>query len=83
MRLVPLILLVLNLNTATIEQLEALPGIGPTLARRILQFRQKNHGFKRVEELLAVPGISEKKWKAIRDKGEGGPGSVGRPAKEH
>ncbi|PYS09061.1 MAG: hypothetical protein DMG15_25015 [Acidobacteria bacterium] len=36
-------------------------------------FREKNNGFKRVEELLAVPGISEKKWRAIRDKLEIGP----------
>src|SRR5439155_26110376 len=44
--------------------------IGPALAKRIVDFREKNHGFKRVEELLAVPGISQKKWNAIRDKVE-------------
>ncbi len=72
MRIVPLLLLVINLNTATVGQLQSLPGIGPTLARRIIEFREKNHGFKRVEELLAIPGISEKKWNAIRDKVEVG-----------
>lgn len=61
-------LLVINLNTATIKELETLPGIGPALAQRIVAFRTERHGFKRVEELLAIPGISQKKWKAIREK---------------
>ena len=64
------LLLVLNLNSATLMELETLPGIGPVLARRILDFRQKKGGFRRVEELLVIPGISERKWKAIRDKVE-------------
>jgi len=63
-------LLLINLNTATPADLRSLPGIGPSLAKRIIEFREKRHGFKRVEELLAIPGISEKKWKAIRDKVE-------------
>ncbi len=67
-RLTAFLLLLINLNTATVQQLQTLPGIGPALARRIVSFREKNHGFKRVEELLAIPGISENKWKAIRDK---------------
>src|SRR3989442_15504033 len=70
MRVTAIVLLIINLNTASVQQLQSLPGIGPTLARRIVDFREKNHGFKRVEELLAIPGISEKKWKAIRDKVE-------------
>jgi len=64
------LLLVLNLNTATLMELETLPGVGPVLARRILDFREKKGGFRRVEELLVIPGISEKKWKAIKDKVE-------------
>jgi competence protein ComEA len=60
------LMLVLNLNTATPRQLEALPGVGPVLARRIVDFREKRGGYKRIEELLAIPGISEKKWKALR-----------------
>ena len=66
--MIPLIvfLLSLNLNTATIRQLDALPGIGPALARRIVEFREKKGGFRRVEELLAVPGISERRWQVLR-----------------
>jgi competence protein ComEA len=70
MSLAAILLLVINLNTATAKELQTLPGIGPALARRIVVFREKRHGFKRVEELLAIPGISEKRWKAIRDKVE-------------
>jgi competence protein ComEA len=61
------VLLLLNVNTATRAELEKLPGVGPVLANRIIEFRQKKGGFKRIEELLAVPGISEKKWKALRE----------------
>jgi competence protein ComEA len=60
------LLLLLNLNTATQRELETLPGVGPVLARRIVEFRERKGGFKRLEELLAIPGISEKKWKVIR-----------------
>jgi competence protein ComEA len=70
MRIAAVLLLLINLNTATVQELQTLPGIGPTLAQRIINFREKNRGFKRVEELLAIPGISEKKWEAIRDKVE-------------
>jgi competence protein ComEA len=66
MKLLATLLLALNLNTATRAELEALPGIGPVLASRIIEFREKKGGFKRIEELLAVPGISEGKWRALR-----------------
>jgi len=66
LRLFPIAFLALNLNTATIQQLDALPGIGPVLAQRIVEFREKRGGFRRVEELLAVPGISERKWQTLR-----------------
>lgn len=67
MKLLPVLFLVLNLNTATPQQLEALPGIGPVLAKRIVDFRQKKGGFRKIEELLAIPGISEAKWKVLRE----------------
>ena len=67
------LLFVLNLNTATFEQLDALPGIGPVLAGRIIEFREKRGGFRRIEELLAIPGISERKWQELRKLVEVGP----------
>jgi competence ComEA-like helix-hairpin-helix protein len=45
----------INLNTATVAQLETLPGIGKSTAERILEYRQKNGGFKKVEEILEHP----------------------------
>ena len=70
MNLASILLLVLNLNTATVKELETLPGVGPVLARRIVEFRERKGGFRRVEELLVIPGVSEKKWKVIRGKVE-------------
>jgi competence protein ComEA len=51
---------VVNINTAPAEQLERLPGVGPTTAARIVEYRQKNGGFKKIEELMNVRGIGEK-----------------------
>jgi competence protein ComEA len=69
-RTLVLLLLLLNLNTATKKELESRPGVGPALAQRIIEFREKKGGFRRVEELLVIPGISERKWKAIKDRVE-------------
>ncbi len=50
----------LNLNSATSAQLEELPGIGKVTADRIVEYRQKNGGFKKVEDLMNVRGVGEK-----------------------
>jgi competence protein ComEA len=50
-----------NLNTATLEQLDTLDGVGPGIAQRILDYRQQHGGFRRVEELGEVPGIGPKR----------------------
>lgn len=50
----------LDLNTATLEELDTLPGIGPVLGQRILDYREEFGGFQTVEELLYVKGIGEK-----------------------
>lgn len=56
-----------NLNTATVDQLEALPGVGPVLAQRIVEHRQRKGRFTSVKQLLEVEGIGEKKYAAMKD----------------
>jgi competence protein ComEA len=56
----------LNLNTATLDQLETLPGIGRKTAERILEYRTKAGGFKRIEELMNVKGIGEKSFLKLK-----------------
>jgi comEA protein len=56
----------LNLNTATADELEALPGIGPATATRILEYRQKNGPFKKIEDLMNIKGIGEKSFLKLK-----------------
>ena len=51
---------VVNVNTAGVEELTLLPKVGPTVAGRIIEFREENGAFKATEELMLVKGIGEK-----------------------
>ncbi|MCD6548823.1 MAG: helix-hairpin-helix domain-containing protein [Thermodesulfobacterium sp.] len=56
----------IDLNKATAEELESLPGIGPKIAKNIIEYREKFGPFKSVEELLEVKGIGPKKLKRLK-----------------
>jgi competence protein ComEA len=58
----------INLNTATIEQLDQLEGIGPGIAQKILAYRQEHGGFSSVDELKRVPGIGETRFATLRER---------------
>ena len=57
----------ININTASVDELEKLPGIGKVLAARIVAHREKYGLFRRAEHLMMVQGISDHKFRAIRD----------------
>ena len=66
-----------NLNSASAAQLQTLPGVGASAAQRIVDYRQKNGSFKKIEELMNVKGIGEKSFLKLKplitvsgDKGE-------------
>lgn len=73
----------INLNQATLEDLKELPGIGTSTAKRILEFREKNGPFERIEDLMNVRGIGEKKFLKLKDRitvGPAGPSSARGPS---
>lgn len=57
----------LDLNRATLAEFQRLPGIGPALAQRIVELRERQGRFASAEELRRVPGIGQKKFEAIRE----------------
>lgn len=56
-----------NINTASVKELDALPGIGAKTAALIVEYRQKNGPFKKVEELMNVRGVGEKSFLKLKD----------------
>ena len=55
-----------NINTAGVEELDRLPGIGPVTAGKIIDYRKSNGGFKEIVELKLVPGIGDKLYEGIK-----------------
>jgi competence ComEA-like helix-hairpin-helix protein len=70
----------LDLNVANVKELQDLPGVGVVTAQRIIDMRQKSGRFKRVEDLLAIRGISQKKLDALRPCVTIGPPPAASPA---
>ncbi len=58
----------INLNSATLEQLDSLPGVGPSTAQKIIDYRTQHGGFRSVDELMEVPGIGPAKFAELKDK---------------
>ena len=58
----------MNLNTATLEQLQTLPGVGPVLAQRILDYRDQHGGFATVADLQKVSGIGDSRYNDLKNR---------------
>jgi competence protein ComEA len=57
----------ININTATIEQLDSLPGIGPGIAAQIIEYRESHGLFTKIEQIQNVSGIGESRFEQIKD----------------
>jgi competence protein ComEA len=58
---------IIRINSASLEELDKLDGVGPAIAQRIIDYRMENGGFKSVEEIKLVPGIGDKMFEKIKD----------------
>ena len=58
---------VVNINTASVQELELLHGVGPATANRIAEYRTEHGGFKNADELVQVRGIGEKKYEKMKE----------------
>ena len=59
---------VVNLNTASVDELDSLPGVGPATAQRIVEYRELSGPFKKPEDLMSVSGIGEKKFADLKSR---------------
>jgi len=57
---------IININNATVDELDSIPGVGLVISNAIVVFREKNNGIKNIEELKNIPGIGEKRFDSIK-----------------